>query len=54
MIEVLIGGAILAAATAAFVAFWKVVYDWCVNIFSQFIESFTTLVKSGANVIAYY
>lgn len=54
MIEVLIGGAILAAATAAFVAFWKVVYDWCVKLISQFLESFTTLVKSGSNVIAYY
>lgn len=54
MIEVLIWGAILAAATAAFRAFWNAVYDWCVKLISKFVESFTTLVKSSANVIAYY
>lgn len=54
MIEVLIGGALLAAATAAFVAFWNLVYDWCVKLISQYLESFTTLVKSGVNVMAYY
>lgn len=54
MIELLIGGAILAAATAVFKAFWEVVYNWCYSIARRFIESFTTFVKSGYNVISYY
>ena len=54
MFEILIGGAILAAATAVFKAFWDVVYDWCCKLVLKFIKSFITLVKSGYNVISYY
>ncbi len=54
MLEFIITSAILAIATAAFTAFWTVVYNWCVKQMSKFLESFTTLVREGANVIAYY
>lgn len=54
MFEIIITSAILAVATAAFSAFWNVVYNWCLKQISRFLESFTTLVKEGANVIAYY
>ncbi|MGE9953448.1 hypothetical protein ACQRAV_02200 [Segatella copri] len=54
MFEILIGGAILAVATAVFKAFWDTVYNWCVKLVSRFLESFTTFVKSGMNVISYY
>lgn len=54
MLEILIGGAILAAATAAFRVFWDTVYNWCLNLVSRFLESFTTFVKAGMNVISYY
>lgn len=54
MFELLIGGAILVAATAVFKAFWDAVYSWCLKLVSRFLESFTTLVKSGMNVISYY
>lgn len=53
MLEILIGGAILAAATAVFKAFWDTVYNWCLNLVSRFLESFTTFVKAGMNVISY-
>lgn len=54
MFEYLITAAILYFATAAFCAFWDVVKDWCLKQISKFIESFTTFVKAGVNVIAYY
>lgn len=54
MIEILIGGAILAAATAVFKAFWDAVYNWCLDHAWRFLESFTTLVKTGYDVISYY
>lgn len=54
MFELIIGGAILAAATAVFVAFWEAVYEWCFKLACRFIKSFTTLVKTGYNVISYY
>ena len=54
MIEILIGGALLAAATAAFKLFWEHVFNWCISIVHKFIESFSTLVKVGYNVISYY
>lgn len=54
MIEILIGGALLAAATAVFRAFWDAILNWCYNLVSRFLESFTTFVKSGYNVISYY
>lgn len=54
MIEILISGAILAAATAIFKAFWDFVYSWCRKFVSKFIESFTTFVRAGINVISYY
>lgn len=54
MIEIFIGGAILAAATAVFKVFWDAVYSWCLNLACRFLESFTTLVKTGYNVISYY
>lgn len=54
MFELIIGGAMLAAATAIFKAFWDTVYNWCLRQTYKFIESFTTLVKSGYNVISYY
>lgn len=54
MLEIIIGGAILAGATAIFRAFWNIVYEWCFKLASRFIESFTTLIKVGYNVISYY
>ena len=54
MIEIIVGAALLGMATAVFYAFWNIVYDWCCDLVSKFLESFTTLVKSGINVIAYY
>lgn len=54
MLEILIGGALLAAATAVFKAFWDTVYNWCLKFTHKFIESFITLAKSGYNVISYY
>lgn len=54
MFELILTGAILAAATAAFTAFWNVVYDWCLKWALKFIDSFTTLVRAGYNVISYY
>lgn len=54
MIDLLIGVAILSAATAVFKAFWEVVSNWCYRLACKFIESFTTFVKTGYNVISYY
>lgn len=54
MLELLIGGAILAAATTVFKAFWDAVYNWCLKLVSRFLESFATFVRSGMNVISYY
>ena len=54
MFELIIGGAILAAATAVFKAFWDAVDKWCLKIAYKFVNSFTTLVKAGYNVISYY
>lgn len=54
MFELIIGGAILAVATAVFKAFWDAVYNWCLKFTSRFIQSFTTFVKCSYNVISYY
>lgn len=54
MLEIIIGAAILAGATAAFIAFWDAVCDWCLNKFQKYQKAFTTFVKKGYNVMSYY
>lgn len=54
MFELIITITILASATALFKSFWDVVYNWCYGQAQKFIKSFTTLVKSGYNVVSYY
>ena len=49
----LITSAILALATAIFVAFWDAVVDWCINLVLNFPQAFITFIKVSYNVCAY-
>lgn len=49
----IITGAILALATAVFVAFWDEIVEWCVCLVTKVVKSFITFVKMSAKVCAY-
>lgn len=50
---VIITSAILALATAIFVAFWDKIINWCIEFVRSVIEAFVTFVKVGYKVCAY-
>lgn len=49
----IITSALLALATAVFVAFWDKILECCVSIVAKVVKSFITLVKVSAKVCAY-
>lgn len=49
----IITSAILALATAAFVAFWDAIVAFCVNLIAKVTSSFITFIKSSYQVCAY-